>query len=71
MRNDRVYEIEYTNTKIIINTPYGCEELHATAKIRATSPAEARRICKRMTGALIKDMHTKAACGYDYRADND
>lgn len=71
MRNDRVYEIEYTNTKIIINTPYGCEELQATAQIRATSPAEARRICKRMTGALIKDMRLKAARGYDYRADND
>lgn len=71
MRNDRVYEIEYNNPKIIINTPYGCEELHATAKIRATSPAEARRICKRMTSALIKDMRVIAACGYAYRADND
>ena len=71
MRNDRVYEIEYTNPKIIINTPYGREELQATAQIRATNPAEARRICKRMTGALIKDMRLKAARGYDYRADND
>ena len=71
MRNDRVYEIEYINPNIIINTPYGREELQATAQIRATSPAEARRICKRMTGALIKDMRLKAARGYDYRADND
>ena len=71
MRNDRVYEIEYTNPKIIINTPYGREELQATAQIRAASPAEARRICKRMTGALIKDMRLKAARGYVYRAGND
>lgn len=71
MRNDRVYEIEYINPNIIINTPYSYEELQATAQIRATSPAEARRICKRMTGALIKDMRLKAARGYAYRADND
>lgn len=71
MRNDRVYEIEYTKPTAIINTPYGCEELHATAHIRAASAADARRICKRSTGALIKDMCVKANRGYTYRADND
>ena len=71
MRNDRVYEIEYTNPKIIINTPYGCEELQATTQIRATTATEARRIFKRMTGALIKNMKIKTVRGYNYCADND
>ena len=66
----RVFDIEYT-AKSIINTPYGCERLHATAHIRATTPTEARRICKRLTGALIKDMRIKTARGYIYHADND
>ena len=67
----KVFDIEYTIPSAIIDTPYGFEELHATAHIRATSPAEARRICKRTTGALIKDMRAKAARGYIYHTDND
>lgn len=71
MRNDKVYEIRYTNPKIINNTPYGREELCVTTHIRATTATEARRICKHMTGALIKNMKVETIRGYSYRADND
>ena len=54
--NTKVFEIAY-NGGII--------------KIRAYDKAQAKRIAKKMTGALIKDMSIICESGYNYRAAND
>jgi hypothetical protein len=56
----KVYEIEYFD---------GCGI--SSIKIRAIDAREAKRIAKRMTGALIKDMTIGCVMGCGFKAAND
>jgi hypothetical protein len=58
--NTKVYEIEYVDGDGI-----------STIKIRAINAKEAKRIAKRMTGALIKDMEIIWVTGCGNKAAND
>lgn len=58
--NTKVYEIRYADE-------CGVSEI----KIRAIDAREAKRIAKRMTGALIKDMTIDCVMGYGFKAMND
>lgn len=60
MNMNRVFEIEYVDGDGI-----------STIKIRAIDAREAKRIAKRMTGALIKDMNVISTMGTGFKAAND
>lgn len=60
MTNTRVYKIE--------NAHGDHNEMH---KIRAISAAEAKRICKKLFGGLVKNMTVCTVYGYSFEAEND
>ena len=57
---NRVFEIDYVDGNGI-----------STIKIRAIDAKEAKRIAKRMTGALIKNMEINCIMGCGFKAAND
>lgn len=60
MTNTRVYKIENANGDH--------NEMH---KIRAISAAEAKRICKKLFGGLVKNMTVCTVYGHSFEAEND
>ena len=60
MNLKKVYEIEYVDGDGIVSI-----------KIRAIDVKEAKRIAKKITGALIKDMIIVSAMGCGFKAVND
>ena len=60
MNLNKVYEINCADSDGI-----------CTIKIRAIDVREAKRIAKRMTGALIKDMTISSVMGCGFKAMND
>ena len=60
MNMNSVYEIEYVDGDGIVSI-----------KIRAIDSKEAKRIAKKITGVLIKDMTIVCAMGCGFKAVND
>ena len=58
--NTKVYEIRYADKNAV-----------SEIKIRAIDVKEAKRIAKRITGALIKDMTINCVMGCGFKAVND
>lgn len=47
------------------------ESVTRYVNIRAFDRAEAKRICKILTGALVKTINVESICGYSISAEND